>query len=68
MITVVIHHYFIDVKADQARHIDIPQYDTLTTEKIYNYLSSFPDVFKFFPDNREMVKLPKERKNDNIEW
>ena len=32
----------------------------MTTEKIYNYICAFPDVFKFYPDNREMVKLPKE--------
>ena len=29
-------------------------------QKMYNYISAFPDVFKFFPDNREMAKLPKE--------
>ena len=48
------------MKAQHARHLQIPQYETLTMQKMYGYISNFPDVFKYYPDQSEMPKLPKE--------
>ena len=50
-----------DIKSNQLKHLQIPQYDTLTVQKLYWYISSYPDTFRFYPDEQtEIKKLPKQ--------
>ena len=39
----------------------MPQYDTLTIEKILEFLNNHPVCFDYFPhDHKEIVRLPKQ--------
>ena len=38
----------------------MPQYEGLTIESISKFLHQHPDCFPYFPDKREIRKLPKQ--------
>ena len=48
------------VKAPDAAHLQIPQYDTLSIQKLYEFMNDHPETFRYFPDACEMKKVPKE--------
>ena len=38
----------------------MPQYKSLTVEKILEFISDFPDIESFLPDDQDLAKTPKQ--------
>ena len=45
---------------DQIQHYHVPQYKSLTVEKILEFISDFPDIESFLPDDQDLAKTPKQ--------
>ena len=41
-------------------HLQIPQYETLTVLKLYDFINQYPDAFPYYPVEQEVKKLPKQ--------
>ena len=48
------------IKGHQAEHLEIPQYKSLSVERLYDFMSNYPDTFKYYPVQQEIYRLPKE--------
>ena len=55
-----LNEFPIDIKNENARHLPVPQYEGLTTSDIYLFCGDYEIVFGYFPDEREIRKLPKQ--------
>ena len=42
------------------RHLQVPQYDGLSIDHILRFLSNFPIVMQFLPEEKEIPKCPKQ--------
>ena len=42
------------------RHVTAPHYETLTIEKIGEFCEGHPAIFQYFPDAKEMPKIPRQ--------
>jgi hypothetical protein len=38
----------------------VPQYETLKVKHIYQFLNRYPDCYQYYPDAREIEKVPKQ--------
>ena len=47
------------IKSGQVRHLQVPQYETLTVALLYAEMAKIPEVLTFLPLEREVKKLPK---------
>ena len=48
-----------DINNANVRHVTAPHYETLTIEKIGEFCNLHPEVYVYFPDNKEMPKIPR---------
>ena len=44
-------HFTLDIKGDAVCFIQVPQYDKLSLEKIWEFCGDYPEVNKFLPDD-----------------
>ena len=45
---------------DQIQHFHVPQYKSLTVEKILEFICDLPDIASFLPDDIDLPKTPKQ--------
>ena len=45
---------------DQIQHFHVPQYKSLSVEKILEFIADLPDIADFLPDDQDLVKTPKQ--------
>ena len=51
----------VEIKAKEVRHVYVPQYNTLTIEKIFDFLEDGNlAVFDYLPDKQEVDKISRE--------
>ena len=49
------------VNANQVRHLFVPQYESLSIQKMLEFLVNYPAMHQYMPNhNRELSKLPRE--------
>ena len=48
------------LKNDQIQHFHVPQYKSLTVEKILEFISDIPNIESFLPDDQDLAKTPKQ--------
>ena len=62
----IIHHNIIDkmhieIKAKEVRHVYVPQYETLTLKRIFEFLEDGNlAVFDYLPEEQEIDKVSRE--------
>ena len=49
-----------DVKNENAKHLAVPQYISLSTEQLLLYASQKPGMTDFLPDQKEWRRLPRQ--------
>ena len=45
---------------DQIQHFHVPQYKSLSIEKILEFIVNQPDIADFLPDDIDLAKTPKQ--------
>ena len=45
---------------DQIQHFHVPQYKSLSIEKILEFIANDPDIEAFLPDDQDLPKTPKQ--------
>ena len=45
---------------DQIQHFHVPQYKSLSVEKILEFIVTQPDIADFLPDDIDLAKTPKQ--------
>ena len=48
------------VKSGAVLHLSVPQYDSLSINKIFKFLQNHNEVYKFLPDKEDLPKVPKQ--------
>ena len=48
------------LKDHECRHLQVPQYKSLSLDKLALFINGYPEVHWYYPDNQEMRKLPKQ--------
>ena len=48
------------IKSPDAKHLQIPQYETLSVQKLYEFMHAYQETWPYFPEPVEMKKLPKQ--------
>ena len=56
---VIIIFITLAIKAANAHHLSVPQYDGLDVDAILAFASNHQAVFKYLPDEVEIKKCPK---------
>ncbi len=49
-----------DINNANVRHLAAPHYETLTIQKIGEYVQIHRGVYEYFPDIKEMPKIPRQ--------
>ena len=44
----------------ECRHLQVPQYKSLSLDKLALFINGYPEVHWYYPDNQKMRKLPKQ--------
>ena len=52
--------WFLGITDDELRNITVPHYETLTVKKMLAYAFQTPGVRDYFPEDKEIEKLPRE--------
>jgi hypothetical protein len=48
------------IKNSAIKHIHVPQYNSMSLEKIFKLMvEGKPELLKYFPDQRDIHKLPR---------
>ena len=48
------------ISSDQAKHINVPQFEGLAIKDIQTFASAYPQLARYFPVEKEMEKLPRQ--------
>ena len=48
------------ISCDQAKHINVPQFEGLSIKDIQAFASAYPQLARYFPIEKEMEKLPRQ--------
>ena len=48
------------MKNDAVHHLPIPQYEGLTVRDMLAFLRNYPALGNYFPEERDIEKLPKK--------
>ena len=49
-----------NIKNDCIQHFQVPQYNSLSLEKIMEFISHYPDMADYLPDEIDLPKTPKQ--------
>ncbi len=49
-----------DIKCDKGKFMFVPQYESLSIERIKEKADDWPAVWKYLPDERDMHRLPRQ--------
>ena len=55
-----LHDLFLVVKCDSVAYLFCPQYESLSLQKILHQASANEDVWPYFPDQKDIHKLPRQ--------
>ena len=47
------------IRADQVKHLAVPQYETLSVKQIKTFIAEHDECLQFLPEEQEWDKLPK---------
>ena len=50
---------FAVIKCDQVKVIFVPQYESLSMERVLDKAREWPEVWQYMPDDRDIHRLPK---------
>ena len=50
----------LDIKCDRVSYLFCPQYEGLSLECVLKQAASYKEVWQFFPDQRDIAKLPRQ--------
>ena len=48
------------IKSDQAKHINVPQFEGLSIKDMQAFATAYPQLARYFPIEKEMEKLPRQ--------
>ena len=58
--SLTLSNVIVVVKSENAKHLHVPMYKTLTVDTILEYGRRFDQVKQYLPDERDMAKLPRQ--------
>ena len=48
------------IKADNIKHLAVPQYESLSVKQIKKFIAEHPEGLLYLPEEQEWEKLPKQ--------
>ena len=53
-------HLLLALSSDKVAHLAIPHYETLTIEQMFIFLEGHNEVYVYFPEHPDTLKLPRQ--------